>query len=67
MKGEGKEELIGFEVAKLEDEKDLHMDPPETGDEVMLGLSERKIVGALVGGEAGSPIKRFDFLIVEDP
>ena len=66
VKSKGKEELFGFEVAQLEDAKDLDIHPPEGEDKVVLRVGEHKVVGALVSGEAASPIERFDFLVVED-
>ena len=67
VKSKGKEELFGFEVAQLEDAIDLDFHPPEGEGQVVLRLGEGKVVGALVSGEAGSPMERFDFLVVEDP
>ena len=59
--------MLGFEVAQLQDERDLRGDRAELLHDVLLGLRQGKVDRAVVVGEAGSPVERLNFLRIQDP
>src|SRR5215470_1658050 len=64
---EREEDAFGFEIAELEDERDLGGDRTEQLKGLFFGLGEGKEELTIIGGETGSPVEGVNLRIIQDP